>query len=239
MDMDEEIFGKINNKQTADEKQETYYFIERDGKVYLVEKSGLLQFPTVADKLPFDLIEKKKMNFGNFNAIYCTPDLKKQPEHWHSRDELPEIQNLHPAVRKCLHMSFPRCVAEALLIKDGQVLLVNASRGVTKGFWNLPGGFLEYGESPEECIIREVKEEIGLIASTKDLTGVYTKASAHHPFYLIAFVFLCDVDNFDIKLDPDEIAETKWFDINDAIAVTKSHFTKVALNDYKNKAVKH
>lgn len=48
------------------------------------------------------------------------------------------------------------------LIMNGRVLLKLANRGVSKGYWNCPGGRMEKGETPEECAIREVKEETGL-----------------------------------------------------------------------------
>ena len=41
--------------------------------------------------------------------------------------------------------------------------------------WNLPGGGVESGESPWDCVIREVKEETGLIVEVEKLLGVYSK----------------------------------------------------------------
>lgn len=222
-----------SNKPEEEDGPTLYYYIETDGKVYLIEKSGMLQFPTEKDPLPFEIIEKKVMSFDSYYVKYCGPVLDKHPHDWLNKDDLPKLDNLHQTVRESLHMSFPRCVAEVILIKEGKVLLVNASRGVTSGMWNLPGGFMEYGESPEECILREVKEELGLEASIKDLIGIYTKASAFHPFHLIAFVYLCIADDYEFKLDPDEIAEAEWFGIDEALEITKNHFTILALEEYK------
>ena len=213
--------------------ESTYYYIETDGKVYLIEDTGVLKFPTDPTTLPFEILEKKHMNFDGFSVIYSAPVLDKHPVEWRSKDDLPKLDNLHHVVREALNMSFPRCVAEAILIKDGKVLLVNASRGVTVGFWNLPGGFMEYGESPEECIVREVSEEIGVGSKVVELVGIWDKASMHHPYHLLAFVYLCELESYQFSPNPDEIAEVKWFEIDDALKITKSHFTRLALNEFK------
>ena len=55
-----------------------------------------------------------------------------------------------------------------ILIEDGKILLVK--QGVTeKRHWALPGGRLEFGETIEQCLIREVKEETGLGIIVKEL----------------------------------------------------------------------
>jgi 8-oxo-dGTP diphosphatase len=62
---------------------------------------------------------------------------------------------------------------------------------VHKGKWNGLGGKLEAGESPEECAIREVKEESGLIVSDPDLRGILTFPlfTPEHDWYVFLFQF--------------------------------------------------
>jgi len=55
---------------------------------------------------------------------------------------------------------------------DGRVLLEKRS---DNGFWGLPGGHVEIGESAQDGVVREVLEETGLIVELKRLVGIYSK----------------------------------------------------------------
>ena len=59
------------------------------------------------------------------------------------------------------------------MIRDGEVLLVRRRYDPRAGAWCLPAGFLEYGETPERCAVRELCEETGLGARLTGLFGVY------------------------------------------------------------------
>jgi len=59
-----------------------------------------------------------------------------------------------------------------VLIKDGKVLLVKVNYGRNKGKWMLPGGVVEDGESLEDAVIREIKEETGLSITPIRIIGI-------------------------------------------------------------------
>lgn len=63
----------------------------------------------------------------------------------------------------------PNQAAGVAIIQDGQVLMVRRKYEPFKGQWTLPSGFMEYGESPEETALREMREEIGVEV---ELTGL-------------------------------------------------------------------
>jgi 8-oxo-dGTP pyrophosphatase MutT (NUDIX family) len=63
---------------------------------------------------------------------------------------------------------FPISVKGVLLGNDGVVLLKNE-----RGEWELPGGKLEVGESPKECLAREIQEELGLETGVGPLLDAY------------------------------------------------------------------
>ena len=60
------------------------------------------------------------------------------------------------------------------IIKGRKLLLKRATRGISAGKWNAPGGKLETGETPEECAKREVLEETGLRVSGLFYHGALT-----------------------------------------------------------------
>ena len=65
----------------------------------------------------------------------------------------------------------PTTVA-VIVNESDEVLLVQRAFAPAKGDWCLPGGFMELGETPEEGIIRELKEETNLDGTVKKLIGV-------------------------------------------------------------------
>ena len=73
--------------------------------------------------------------------------------------------------------------------------------------WNLPGGALENTETPLEGVIREVKEETGLITEA-NLIGVYTKPQNNE----IVFSFECKIKGGKITLN-DEADKIEYFDL--------------------------
>lgn len=60
--------------------------------------------------------------------------------------------------------------------KDGRVLLLKRSEDhkIFQGFWQLPEGKIEFGESPQEALNRELEEEIGRRAGSSELLGVHS-----------------------------------------------------------------
>ena len=70
-----------------------------------------------------------------------------------------------------------------------QVLLVKRSVAPKEGFWCLPGGFMELGETPEESALRELKEETGLSGKIELLLGVSTNPSEqYHTALMVGYL---------------------------------------------------
>jgi len=72
-----------------------------------------------------------------------------------------------------------RVAAYAVIVRAGSILLSRLSPLVTREqLWTLPGGGLDHGEDPRDAVVREVREETGLLAEVSDTARVY---SAHMP----------------------------------------------------------
>ena len=63
--------------------------------------------------------------------------------------------------------------AGALIVQKDKILLVKRNKAPYKGYWDIPGGFLEPGEHPEVGMIREVKEETGLEVKPLEIIGIF------------------------------------------------------------------
>jgi len=72
-----------------------------------------------------------------------------------------------------VHYRNPAPAAGVILGRPGELLLVRRRYAPRAGAWCLPAGFLEYGESPTRCAVRELREETGLRARLTGLHGVY------------------------------------------------------------------
>jgi 8-oxo-dGTP diphosphatase len=68
----------------------------------------------------------------------------------------------------------PSVTADGIVTRGNEILLIKRGKEPFKGSHALPGGFLNYGERLEECVVREVFEETGLKTSVVDLAGVYS-----------------------------------------------------------------
>jgi 8-oxo-dGTP diphosphatase len=95
--------------------------------------------------------------------------------------------------------------------KDNKILLLHRTKkedDIHEGKWIGVGGKIEQGETPEECIIREVKEETGLIIKSPNLNGVMTfpKFKDNEDWY----VFLFTANDFEGELIECNEGDLKW-----------------------------
>jgi mutator protein MutT len=107
--------------------------------------------------------------------------------------------------------------ATAILKKGKQVFLLqrSASRKYAPLKWHLMGGKVEVGESFTEALIREAREEIGIIIQEKDLTfkHVFFRRSVQPS--LVVMLFECSVWQSEItNIEPEKHIALGWFDLD-------------------------
>jgi ADP-ribose pyrophosphatase YjhB (NUDIX family) len=72
------------------------------------------------------------------------------------------------------------------LERDGRILVLKRAAGALVGFWGIPSGLMEHGETPEQAARRELFEEAGLAAGPLTLVGVTTmEIYGHHCIRLL------------------------------------------------------
>lgn len=98
-----------------------------------------------------------------------------------------------------------RVATFAIIERAGKYLL---ARRRDIGWWNLPGGGLEYGETVDEGMAREIMEEVGIAVTIERVVGIYSKPRKNE----VVITFLCHlVSGADEPAPSDEVSEVGWF----------------------------
>jgi 8-oxo-dGTP diphosphatase len=89
-------------------------------------------------------------------------------------------------------MNRERIVTAAIIRKNGSVLLARRSPGEKlAGFWEFPGGKVENGETPEECLARELDEELGILTRIGEKCAESLHQYDHRNFRIVAYLVDC------------------------------------------------
>jgi ADP-ribose pyrophosphatase YjhB (NUDIX family) len=157
------------------------------------------------------------MIIENQEIFFCKPKLQKHPEDWWHKDKIPGVDRVDPLVRLAVNASLPRVTAKAIVVKDGKILMVKPKRGFNIGRWALPGGFVGYGEPPDEAVAREVEEETGVSCQVKEFLGMESALGSKTSFHWHTFFFSANLASENFEPAPDEIESVGWLDLKTAL----------------------
>lgn len=93
---------------------------------------------------------------------------------------------------------------------DGRVLIGKRPEGARHlaGMWEFPGGKLEPGETPEDCLIRELAEELGINVTKSCLAPLTFASHTYDDFHLLMPLYVCR--RWDGTIAPLVHSELRW-----------------------------
>jgi 8-oxo-dGTP diphosphatase len=227
--------------------------LEHDGRVLLVNGSGegpclpvpgrnqvdeVIRLPTRTEVdalgIPWQEFRSTRIQFSEAPTTVVKGYPKIDwPRHWALKDDLISDNAVHPIAREAVYRSIHRLVAKVMICNDQQqVLMGRVERGHFRGFWTLPGGYMDHDEHPAEGCVRETKEELGLDITLLDVEPVVTQnIFSDEGISFVSFTYQShwNGDPAGLDVQTEEIAEVKWFDLEEARRIAISHFDREAL----------
>ncbi len=122
--------------------------------------------------------------------------------------------------------------SRAVIVRDGLILLTHET---ASGWWLIPGGGMEAGETPETCCVRETEEETGLIV--RPLRQFLTLYEYYEEYRYISRYFVCEVTGRgQMRLTDAEKrrgVEPQWLPLREAVSIFSRHQSYAAVSEEK------
>ncbi len=99
-----------------------------------------------------------------------------------------------------------------VVIKDGKVLLGRHTYGGGKGMLIIPGGYVNFGETPQDALVREYMEETHVKVKPTDIIGIRFNM---HDWYI---AFRAEYVSGEATSDGDENSEVLWVEVDEALS---------------------
>lgn len=128
--------------------------------------------------------------------------------------------------------NYVHIVGKAIILNEkNEILLAHRIQEPFKGSWDLPGGHMYVDESLENCVVREVREELGVGSEVKELFQIYSDKGANPKFSRAMFLFFVDIKNhsFTKNIEMDDFG---FFPL-DKLPEKISYHNECALDDIK------
>jgi 8-oxo-dGTP diphosphatase len=96
---------------------------------------------------------------------------------------------------------------QGILERDGRVLLARRAHDPHKGAWDLPGGFVDQTERPEDALRREFLEETGIPVEPVELVRIEVEPYEHRHVFSVTYLVVGDGE----PVPADDVDELRWF----------------------------
>jgi ADP-ribose pyrophosphatase len=130
------------------------------------------------------------------------------------------------------YRELPRVGVGAIVIREGRILLVKRASSPGKGFWAIPGGLVELGETVREAAEREILEETGITVRAKEAFYLFDfidrDPEGGIKYHYIIIDFLADYLGGEPKA-ADDVSDARWVSPEEAAALNLSPTTRKLL----------
>ncbi len=192
----------------------TRYYIEHDGRVLTHrDDEGSITLPSSIE-VPHEASATRRLE--GTEVVFGNAKLDEHPRSWPCKDELARHPDASTLLRAAINASLFRPVVGVVVEDEGEVLLVKPARGVATGRWTLPGGFVNFFETPRDAARREVKEETGVDIEALELLTTVTYTHTQSPYPILGIGYTANPVDRRLDVDDDEIADVAWMDPREA-----------------------
>lgn len=128
--------------------------------------------------------------------------------------------------------------AYGVITQNLQILLTQKKSGPYNGLWGLPGGMIEFGETPENTVVRELQEEAALTADKIELfeittsTGKYAKDGVPYEFHHVGLIY--NVLSWSKRSDLVPEEKSCWVNFYSAVLEELTPFARNAVSRLAN-----
>ena len=134
------------------------------------------------------------------------------------------------------YRELPRVGVGAVVIHEGRILLVKRASPPGKGFWAIPGGLVELGETVREAAERELLEETGISVRARDAFYLFDfidrDADGTIRYHYVIVDFLADYLGGEPRA-ADDVSDARWLSPAEAAAMNLSPTTRKLLEQVK------
>lgn len=125
----------------------------------------------------------------------------------------------------------PPLTVDAIIEQDGSILMIRRKGEAFNGYLAFPGGFIDYGETVENAVKREVLEELNLQVDLIAILGVYSDKKRDPRGHVISTIFICNSSG--TPKASDDASDFEWIhlDIIESLELAFDH--KKIIKDYK------
>ncbi|MBQ9199346.1 MAG: 8-oxo-dGTP diphosphatase [Lachnospiraceae bacterium] len=179
------------------------------GEVYgVLRPGGNYHCYNVVDDKKFDLTSEQ---FGDEVLCYEDNPIQTREAHFAKEEKRLRYEYLKNELLKQTKIKKSEHTTLCYIIKDGKVLMMlrnKKKQDINKNKWIGVGGHFKHGESPEECLLREVEEETGLVLTSYKVRGIVTFCYKD----VVEYMHLYTAGQYEGELSDCDEGELSWID---------------------------